>query len=255
LGALVVGLRSADEPFTDREMRLLRDLAPQVAVALHAAIVTDDLRRARLDLVRSREEERRRLRRDIHDGLGPTLAGAMLQLDTLREMVAGVNPEADVLAAMVKDKLRLVIDDVRRVSQGLRPPALDELGLAAALREQAQSLTAGTGLVVEVYVNPTAADAHLGAAVEVAVYRIASEALANVVKHAQARHCTVRLALGGSGIELEVLDDGVGVPDGATAGVGLRSMQDRAAELGGTFSVEDGQPSGTRVRSWLPRVH
>lgn len=249
LGDLVVGHRSADEAFTAAEVQLLRNLARQVAVAVRAATVTADLRLARLELVRGREEERRRLRRDIHDGLGPTLAGTMLQLDTLRELIADGPAEAQALAAKVKANLRTLVDDVRRVSHDLRPPALDELGLAGALREQVQSLTTGSGLDVVIDLPTTSRSP--AAATEVAVYRIVSEALANVVRHADARHCTVRLRVGDE-VEVTVVDDGIGVPDGATPGLGLASMRERAAELGGTCDIEPIEPSGTRVHARLP---
>jgi signal transduction histidine kinase len=248
LGALVVGHRSADEAFTEREMQLLRDLARQVAIAVHAATVTAALQKARLDLVRSREEERRRLRRDIHDGIGPTLAGTMLQLDTLRGLIDRDDADAQALAAKVKANLMRMVEDVRRVSHDLRPPALDDLGLVGALREQVDSLTRGAGLDIEIDLATTGP---LAAAAEVAIYRIASEALTNVVRHAGARHCLIRLSVAEC-IELEVRDDGRGVPDGSTAGFGLVSMRDRAAEIGGECTIRAADPAGTCVRARLP---
>jgi two-component system NarL family sensor kinase len=249
IGTLTVGNRSPDEVFTERERRLLGDLARQVAVAAHAATVTGHLRQARLELVRGREEERRRLRRDIHDGLGPTLAGTLLQLDTLLVLIEDDSPEVRALAARIKENLRLMVNDVRRVSHNLRPPALDELGLVDALREQVHSLTTGAGFDVEL--DLPVAHQPLGAAAEVAVYRIASEALTNVVRHAGARHCGLRLSVDG-GVDLEVIDDGIGVPDGSTPGVGLVSMRQRAAELGGSCTIETIEPAGTRVHARLP---
>lgn len=249
LGVLVVGHRSADESFTEAELQLLRDLSRQVAVAVHAATATAALQKARLELVRGREEERRRLRRDIHDGLGPTLAGTMLQLDTLRGLIDGKSPGATELANKVKDNLRLLVEDVRRVSHDLRPPALDELGLVGALREQVESLTRGSG--IDVVLDLPESVRPLGAAAEVAVYRITSEALTNLVRHSEARQCSIRLAVG-EVLELEICDDGKGVPDGSTAGMGLVSMRDRAAELGGVCTFETVEPSGTRVKARLP---
>jgi signal transduction histidine kinase len=249
VGTLVVGQRSADEAFTSAELELLGNLCPHVAVAVRASTTTAALQRARLDLVRGREEERRRLRRDIHDGLGPTLAGTMLQLDTLRQLIDGQAPAAEDLASRIKSNLRAMVIDVRRVSLDLRPPALDDLGMSGALRAQADSLTSGADLTVELDLPATIRP--LPAAAEVAVYRIVSESLANIVRHAQASRCSIRLVVGAA-IDLEIVDDGVGLPDGPTAGVGLVSMRERAAELGGTFTIERGEPAGTRVRVRLP---
>lgn len=251
MGALVVAHRSADESFTDAELRLLRDLSTQVAAAVHAATMTAALQRARLELVSSREEERRRLRRDIHDGLGPTLAGTMLQLDSLRELIPCNSTDAHAIAAKIKANIRVMVDDVRRVSHDLRPPALDDLGLLGALREQIHSLTDGSGLSVEL--DLPAEDSPLGAAAEVAVLRITSEALTNVVRHAHARGCAVRLRVTDE-IDLDITDDGVGMSDGATSGVGLVSMRERAAELGGGCTIETIDPAGTRVHVRIPRT-
>ncbi len=251
LGQLRVGHRSNDEDLTTDERHLLEDVARQTATVAHAMTVTDALQHARHRLVTSREEERRRLRRELHDGIGPTLAGSMLQLDVLTELIETNPTDAMELAAKLQHQLRLVVDDVRRVTQNLRPPALDELGLIAALRAQAGAIC---GAVDNLRVSLTLPDevASLSAAVEVAVYRIASEALTNVVRHAGARHCTLELTLEDDSLDLRVIDDGVGIPDESTIGVGLVSMRERASELGGTLTVEPVQPRGTSVRAHLP---
>lgn len=252
-GELLIGHRSTDEDLTADEWQLLQDVARQTATVVHAMTVTDALQHARQRLVTSREEERRRLRRDLHDGIGPTLAGSMLQLDALTELIDANPTDAIELAAKLQHQLRLVVDDIRRVTHDLRPPALDELGLIAALRAQAGTIT---GAVDTLHVSLALPHevASLPAAVEVAVYRIASEALTNVIRHASARHCTLELTLDDDRVELRVADDGVGIPDESTVGVGLVSMRERANELGGTLTIEAIQPSGTSVYAHLP-VH
>lgn len=249
-GELLVGHRSTDEDLTTDEKQLLEDVARQTATVVHAMTVTDALQHARQRLVSSREEERRRLRRDLHDGIGPTLAGSMLQLDALTELIDATQTDAIELAGKLKHQLRLVVDDIRRVTHDLRPPALDELGLIAALRAQASAIT-GAADTLQVALALPDEDISLPAAVEVALYRIASEALTNVVRHANARHCTLELNTNHDHVNLRVADDGDGIPDETTIGVGLVSMRERASELGGTLTIEPTQPSGTTIHAHL----
>jgi signal transduction histidine kinase len=247
LGALVVGKRSAEEPFTEDELTLLRNLARSASAAARAAQLTTELRAARARLVRSREDERRRLQRELHDGVGPALAGLGLQLDSaLDSATADPTRTAELLAEM-QHSLRTTAKEVRRIAHDLRPGVLDELGLLEAVREQARLLTANE-LDLELELSATT---EVPAAVEVAVYRIASEALTNVVRHAHASRCRLRLCVNGR-VELEVTDDGVGFTAGDGDGLGLRSMADRVAELGGTLSVTPDVPVGTRVEVRLP---
>lgn len=249
-GALVVGHRSADEDLSADERQLLGDVARQTATVVHAITLTDALRLAQQRLVAGREEERRRIRRDLHDGIGPTLAGSMLQLDALVEFI-DVNPaEAIALAEKLTRQLHRVMDDVRRVAHDLRPPALDDLGLLGALRSQADAITSAADLDVTVTL-PRRLEP-LPAAIEVAIYRIASEALTNVVRHADARHCTLEITMTTGRLELRVVDDGIGITDDTGVGVGLVSMRERAAELGGTLHIESREPTGTSVHASLP---
>ncbi|WP_197081080.1 sensor histidine kinase [Gordoniibacillus kamchatkensis] len=241
VGALRVSTRGPDEPFTAKEMRLIADLARQIGGTVNSARVTLDLVRSRERLVLAREEERRRLRRDLHDGLGPTLAGLTLQFDVARSLVRG-NPErAEELLANMRVQLQLAISDIRRVVYALRPPALDELGLVAALRQQAAQYP---GERVQIAVAGPEPLPPLPAAVEVAAFRIGQEAMNNVVRHAEASRCDVRLWLD-DWLHLVVSDDGKGLPDEEfTPGVGLHSMRERAEEVGGVIEVFAGYDHG-----------
>jgi signal transduction histidine kinase len=245
VGRLTLGPRTPSDPFTRAERRLFEDIARQVAVAAYAVRLTEDLQRSRERLVAAREEERRRIRRDLHDGLGPTLAGVALQLGSARTLLRRDTGSADELLHRLVEDVQASIADVRRLVYDLRPPALDELGLVPALRQQAQRFP---GLEVAVEAPEPI---ELPAAVEVAAYRIATEALTNVARHAGARTCTIRLCLNGA-LDVEVVDDGVGVGDGWRPGVGLASLRERAEELGGSCAVGAGPGGGTRVLARLP---
>ena len=267
VGQLVVAPRSPGEVFSRQDRSLLEDLAWQAGAAAHAALLTTDLRRSRERLVTAREEERRRLRRDLHDGLGPTLGGLTLGLDAARSTLADDPGTTDELLAELKAQTRDAVSDVRRLVHGLRPPALDDLGLVSAIRQQASKhghLTgdsaAGTqgagpmnGLTFTVDVPIDLPS--LPAAVEVACYRIAQEAITNVSRHARAHTCTIRISVDEirNELVLEVADDGVGMPERRRAGVGMSSMRERAEELGGTLTIESpGPEGGTRVLARLP---
>jgi signal transduction histidine kinase len=218
---------------------------------LHEAFVPEgaEAQRARERLVAAREEERRRLRRDLHDGLGPALAGAALKVEAAENLLGSDPSAASRLLDDARTEIQDAVADVRRLVYALRPPALDELGLVGALREQAERLGVGEGVQVEVDA-PERVDG-LPAAVEVAAYRIALEAMTNVERHAEARMCLVRISANGE-LELEIADDGRGLPEDFHAGVGIASMRERAAELGGTCAVELLDGRGTRVHVRLP---
>ena len=248
VGTLTVS-RWRGEPFRGDEMRLLEGLALQLASAVHSVRVADDLHRSRELLVLSREEERRRIRRDLHDGLGPTLAAIALQLDLARELNTD---DATQTLGRLKDEVTAAITGVRNLVYELRPPALDELGLVAAL-EQWISTLQGPGAPRFAF----NADGDLGslpAAVEVAVYRIVSEAVTNVVRHAAASVCEIELALTDV-LFLEVRDDGRGLAVGYRSGVGLASMRERVAELGGSLSIAGSDGEGTTITVRVPKDH
>ena len=202
------------------------------------------------ELVTARDDERRRLRRDLHDGLGPTLAGLTLGLDTVCAMSAGPR-ELDDLLTRLKAETQRAVTDIRRIVYGLRPPALDELGLAGALREQLTRLERQAPWLSITLDLPAQGVAGLPAAVEVAAYRIVTEAVTNVLRHAGAHRCEVRIRACPE-LRLRVCDDGVGMPGQWRAGVGITSMRERVAELGGELAIEAGRPHGTRIAARLP---
>lgn len=250
-GSLIVAQRTRKEPYSERDLALLHDLARHIAVAAHAATLTRDLQRSRESLVAAREEERRRIRRDLHDGLGPALAGIAFGLDAARNTLAA-NPEATAATlAELKAEVHASIADVRRLVYELRPPALDQLGLVPALEQYAARL-AERG-VLDISVSAPVLPP-LPAAVEVAAYRIATEALTNAARHSGARHTSVSFTVNDANLRLEVADDGVGLParrDSRGTGLGLAAMAERAAELGGACSAA-ARDRGTCVVAELP---
>lgn len=257
-GGAVVG-RILMEPgrrpiVSSRDQRLLGDLVRLAVAAMRNAELGRELQAIRERLVVAREEERSRLRRELHDGLGPLLGGVKLRLETARNL-AERDPDRSLalLDAAIEDQSE-VIDEIRRIVHDLRPPALDDLGLVRALEQQAARLNGG-GLVVEVSGD---LPRELPPAVEVATYRIVSEALTNARRHSGASRVVVRLRLdnGERMLRAEVRDDGTGIPDDAVGGVGLRSLRERAAELGGTLEIGSGDDGrGTVVRAALPLGH
>ncbi len=257
VGQLQVARRQGDEAFTEADEKLLRSIARQAGAAVHAGQLTADLQRSRQRLVSAREEERRRLRRDLHDGLGPTLAALHLQAGVLRRAIRQDPGAAEASVDELRGDIRTAIDDIRRVVYELRPPILDQLGLAAAVRAEARRYGRQAGdqdgdhTRLKVTVEAPETLPPLPAAVEVAAYRIIQEALANVAHHSGANHCTVRLQLGDA-LLLVVTDDGVGLSGDHDGGLGLLSMRERAAELGGTCTVTPLPKRGTRVLASLP---
>ncbi len=249
VGQLILAPRSPGESFSPSDKRLLEDLSRQAGVTAHAVRLTADLQRSREQLVSAREEERRRLRRDLHDGLGPRLAAQTLKAGSARSLYPRDPAAADALLSELEADTEAALSEVRRLVHDLRPPALDELGLVGAIREAtARYATDAFGISVEA----PAELPPLPAAVEVAAYRIAQEAVTNVVRHAKATSCLVRFSSEDGVLELEVSDDGIGLPEGRRAGVGLHSMRERAEELGGECKIEPAPSGGTRVVARLP---
>ena len=249
VGTLTVGLRPGERRLADADRRILATVAAPLAVALHAVVVSAELQRSRERIVEAREEERRRLRRELHDGLGPTLTGIAFAADAAANQVHDPERAQQLLAALRRDA-RDALADVRRVVEDLRPPALDELGLVGALRQRADQLSwRADGTAVRVRVDAPEQVPMLPAAVEVAAYRIATEALTNVARHSRADGAVLRLRCDGP-LEVSVTDDGPTL--GAwQPGVGLQAMHDRAIELGGTFSAGP-TPRGGVVQASLP---
>lgn len=238
LGRLVLDAGPGREPFGEADRALLETLAHQVEVTAYNILLNQRLRRSLERTVLVREEERRRIRGDIHDGLGPALAAIGMRLDVARARLAGDPEGARRLLDELADAHQQVIADVRRLVEGLRPPALDQVGLVLAIEQHARNLPRHrVEFVVEGRVGP------LPAAVETAAYRICLEAMTNVLRHAEATRCTIRFDQTAGALLVDVADDGVGLPIDRRIGVGLQSIRDRAAELGGTVTITSASTS------------
>lgn len=255
LGHLRVAPRAPEEPFSAADQRLLEQIAQQAAPAVHAYRLTADLQRSREKIVTAREEERRRLRRDLHDELGPTLASHALKLEAALEALEPHQTRARAQLQELKTQTQTLVSDVRRLVYDLRPPVLDELGLVSAVREHAQRL-APPASRLQVRVSAPDALPPLSAAVEAAAYRIAVEACTNVIKHARAHDCALEFSSPPGEarryLRLTITDDGVGLPAQHQAGAGFASMRERAEELGGTCSIHPRAPHGVQVVAQLP---
>jgi signal transduction histidine kinase len=257
IGQLIVSPRSPGEALSPMDRHLLENIAHQAGMAVHAANLTADLQRSRQHLVTAREEERRRLRRDLHDGLGPNLASQGLKLAAVKQLLEKDPDSAMPLLDQVMAQNKSTVEDVRRLVYGLRPPALDELGLVAAIRDHVAGMDHNSSLQIEI-TEPVGGLPPLSAAVEVAAYRIALEALTNVIRHAQAQRCVIRFSLDQEDstrtLQLEIEDNGKGMSVQRWIGVGLRSMRERAEELGGTCLIEPIIERGTRVCVKIPLI-
>lgn len=221
-------------------------------MAAHAVLLTEDLRRSRERLRTALEEERRRIRRDLHDGLGPSLATVVVGIEEARNTYPRDPDMADALLIDLKRQTQDAIKDIRGLVYDLRPPALDQLGLVPAIREQAARLVRRTQEFKGLAVSIDAPDElpPLSATVEIAAFRIVQEGLTNVLRHARASRCSIRLSVDG-GLVVSVSDDGDGLSEGFRAGVGISSMRERASELGGDLSVTSAW-SGTTISVSLP---
>jgi signal transduction histidine kinase len=253
----MVSPRAPGEKFTAKEQQLLADIAAQTGPVASATRLTLALQRSREKLILAREEERRRIRRDLHDGLGPTLASQTLKLDSVLDSLAENDSHtAGQHVKQLKSQTQQMVADIRRLVYELRPPALDELGLLEALRAHVAQISGANGrLRISIEAAPEPLPA-LPAAIEVAAYRIALEGVTNVIRHAQARDCHIRFVISEaeppSSLVLTVTDDGLGLPANLQSGVGLTSMRERAEELGGTCEVGSNDGGGTQVIAALP---
>jgi two-component system NarL family sensor kinase len=244
LGRLLIGARAPGEPYAPSDLELVDLLVQQIAPALDALRLAAELQHSREDIVNAREEERRRIRRELHDGLGSALAGIALTLEAARNSSGA---DVDELIEGASDQTHAAVADVRRIVRDLRLPALDDLGLVAALHAHVEKLSPlRVGFVVDADLPP------LPAAIEAALYRVACEALTNVVRHARARSCRLVLDAAAGQVVLRVEDDGDGLDQSVQPGVGLRSMRERAAELGGRFTVARAESGGAIVEVRLP---
>ena len=236
----------------ESDLRLLADLAGYAAILVRSEQLNDQLRDSRSRIITGREEERRRLRRDLHDGLGPSLAAVVLKLNAAQSRTDPAKREA--LIAEIRDEVKEAITEVRRIVDDLRPPAIDEVGLVDAIRQRAAALS--VAVAFDVIGPDKLADRQgpLPAAVEVAAFRIASEAMTNVVRHSGATRCVVSAELNGS-FQLTIADNGHGFNGTASHGVGWTSMRERAAELGGSCTITSQPNGGSIVRAVLPVAH
>jgi len=246
MGTLLAGARAAGRSLSPRDQSLLGDIARQLAIALYAAQLTQDVRASRERIVAAREEERRRIRNDLHDGLAPTLSSLQLQLGAIQRLMRDQPDKAERIADDLRTSLQGATSEIRRLVHDLRPPMLDAFGLVGAVRQ----LYDEEGDIAFDVRAPDPMPA-LPAAVEVAAYRIAGEAIHNVIRHSGAKRCWVRIDVGGDGsdgtdgtdgvgdLRLEVRDNGTGFPADRPIGVGTVSMMERAAELGGTLVLEN----------------
>ena len=248
LGRLVVSPQNGQGGFTPADQRLLEQIATQTAAAVHAVQLSGELQQSRQRLVTTREEERRRLRRDLHDGLGPVLAGQGLKLTAARHLLDKDPGEVRQLLDEVMRQNEATVGEVRRLVYELRPPALDDLGLVGAIEQEGRHLMGKVQLAVTAMPVPLP---DLPAAVEVVAYRIVMEALTNVARHAAANACQVRL-VADDNLLVEIVDDGVGFPTTTKPGVGLASMRERTAELGGEFTMATNGDGGTCIKVILP---
>jgi signal transduction histidine kinase len=249
---MLVTPRTVKGRLSEHDRRLLEDLAHPVALTVHAVELSAGLQRAREQLVNAREEERRRLRRDLHDQLGPTIAGMVMQLEAASNVLARDPSAVEPVLAALRVTAQDAIGDIRRLVNELRPPALDEYGLVGAIREWSDRFYGDSGEDgLALSLEAPSQLPSLPAAVEVAALLIVQEAVTNVARHARARSCRVRLAANGA-LTVEIHDDGRGLPTDLRPGVGLRSMKERAAEVGGTCTIRSAPGGGTDVHATLP---
>jgi signal transduction histidine kinase len=249
VGQLLAATRSLGESFSMADRRLLTSLAQQAGVAAHTSQLTSALQHSRERLVTTREEERLRLRRDLHDGVGPALAGIMLKLGVVRKRLTIDPMAADSLLLETTADIENIIADVRRLTQELRPSALDEFGLLGSLRRYILQLNATCG--IQITFEPPASLFDLSAATEVAIYRLTTEAVTNVIRHSQAKHCHICLTATDV-LTVDIRDDGRGLAPEHRSGVGLHSMRERAEELGGVFRIDSEPEHGTHIQARFP---
>ncbi|HEU4421366.1 MAG TPA: sensor histidine kinase, partial [Pilimelia sp.] len=234
--------------FSETGIALLGALAPQVAVLTRAVALNTELEEARRHLLDASQAERARLRRDLHDGIGPSLSGVALGIEAAQSTLRSDPARAAEILDRLRTEVSGTVEEIRRIIDGLRPPALDSLGLVGALRTHAvhPADRMAVAVISDAELSP------LDPEVEAAAYRIALEAVTNARRHAAAGRCTVRLSTRDNELRVEISDDGHGLPAARPDGVGLTSMRHRAERLDGEFDMRSG-PGGTTVVARLPR--
>ena len=259
VGRLVIRPARGEPALAPADARVITALAAPVAAVVHATQLTRRLAGAHERTLAAHEQalaaaqqERSRIRRDLHDGLGPSLSGVALGLEAAQAALPADPLTAATLTARMQTEIAGAVEDVRRIIDELRPAALEDAGLVQALRERAASLAARSASGLVILVHAAEPMAELPGPVEVAAFRIVEEAMTNVVRHARASRCEVRLETSDA-LVLSVSDDGVGLP-GQTRpdGIGLTSIRQRAAELGGQCTIGPAGSAGLVVSVRLP---
>lgn len=249
VGRLILGDRRLGQSMPPGMRNIVEDLARQVSIAVQSFSLADDLHHSRERLINAREEERRRLRRDLHDGLGSSLASMTLRIDEAIQHYEDSPERSRQALETVRNQMREAIADIRRLVYSLRPPALDEFGLAFALQELSMQYQTPA---LQITLEGAERGLDLSAAAEVAVYRIVQEALTNVVRHANASQCRIQLRLDERVLRIRIKDNGDGMPASVTPGIGVRSIKERAEELGGAFALASEPGKGTDIQVSLP---
>jgi two-component system, NarL family, sensor kinase len=235
VGTMIIGLRRGERELHDADRRTLELIATPLAVALHATALSDQIQHARTATVEATAAERVRLQRELHDGVGPILTSAAFQADAASNLIHTDPAGAARLVDEIRTELRGAIDDVRRVVYGLRPIELDDAGLVGAIRQRLAGLPAREPGQIKVEMELPDQLPALSPAVELAAYRIASEAINNALTHSAGQRCLVTITVNGT-LAVTVRDDGR-PPPSWTPGVGLRSILERAEELGGVAAA------------------
>ena len=248
---MLLAARSPGESFSAADRRLLEDLARQAGIAAHTVRLSADLQRSRERLLLAQEEERRRLARELHDSVSQALYGISLGAHTARTALDRDPSQLAEPLDYVLSPAEAALAEMRALIFELRPESLETEGLVSALTKQAAALHARYGMVVS---TGLCSEPELSLGVKQELYRIAQEALHNTVKHAHANKIDLRLEQASEGVILEVRDDGVGFETTASfpGHLGLHSMRERVANLGGTFEIESAPGAGTRIRVRVP---
>lgn len=247
IGELLLGRRRKGEPLTPKDINLLNDIAPLLGATIHNIFLTSDLQRALEKEVLAREEERRQIRNDLHDDLGPKLAILRLQIDNTASEIRSDPENAEALMAVLSDLVKDALQDVRTIVRSLRPPELDDLGLVEALR-----VSIGHHPEMAITVSAEGPLPALPAAVESTAFRITQEAILNSIRHSGAQACRVRITADAAQLGITIEDNGRGFNSKERIGIGLRSMRERAERLGGAFAVTSSEGQGTRIVASLP---
>ncbi len=248
IGELIIGSRTSNEGFSELEHRLIQDIVRQVGIATYSVKVTTDLIQSREHLVKAREEERKRIRRDLHDGLGPQLVSLGMNIEAARSLYKENPAKADEILTKSWNQLQNSIIEIRQLVYALRPPILDELGLVFAVNELIMQY--GNSPIKFKFTSPSRIT-FLPAAIEVAAFRVIQESIVNVIRHSKASECTVKLTLNDH-LQVEITDNGKGISSAAKKGIGLLSMRERTEELSGSFEVMSTPHHGTRIQAIFP---